>query len=93
MRAKRARNFTDHAHFARPHPLSVDYVPPHSLLNIETKITEFMLVPHLHLCNRAGFRDNAVKSGKLGHNRDIGLNSGTVPGKPGHLATMHGDGE
>ena len=47
-----------------------------------------MLVPHLHLYNRAGFRDNAAKSGKPGHNRDIGPNSGTVPAKPGHLATM-----
>ena len=47
-----------------------------------------LLVPHLHLCNRAGFRDNAAKSGKLGHNRDIGPNSGTVPAKPGHLATV-----
>ena len=40
------------------------------------------------LCNRAGFRDNAAKSGKPGHNRDIGPNSRTVPAKPGHLATM-----
>ena len=47
-----------------------------------------MLVPHLHLYNRAGFRDNAAKSGKPGHNRDIGPNSGTVPAKPGHLPTM-----
>ena len=46
-------------------------------------------MPHLHLCNRAGFRDNATESGKLGHNRDIGPKSGTVPAKPGHLATMH----
>ena len=45
-------------------------------------------MPHLHLYNRAGFRDNAAKSGKPGHNRDIGPNSGTVPAKPGHLATM-----
>ena len=45
-------------------------------------------MPHLHLCNRAGFRDNVAKSGKPGHNRDIGPNSGTVPAKPGHLATM-----
>ena len=43
---------------------------------------------HLHLCNRAGIRDSAAKSGQLGHNRDIGPNSGTVPAKPGHLATM-----
>ena len=43
-----------------------------------------MLVPHLHLYNRARFRDNAAKSGKP----DIGPNSGTVPAKPGHLATM-----
>ena len=48
-----------------------------------------MLVPHLHLCNRAVFRDNAANSGKPGHNRDIGPNSGTVPAKPGHLATMY----
>ena len=46
-----------------------------------------MLVPHLHLCNRAGFRDNAAKSGKPGHNRDIGPKTGTVPAKLGHLAT------
>ena len=45
-------------------------------------------MPHLHLCNRAGFRDNAAKSGKPGHNRDIGPKTGTVPAKPGHLATM-----
>ena len=45
-------------------------------------------MPHLHLCNRAGIRDNAAKSGKPGHNRDIGPNSGTIPAKPGHLATM-----
>ena len=45
-------------------------------------------MPHLHLCNRAGFRDNAAKSGKPGHNRDIGPKSRTVPAKPGHLATM-----
>ena len=45
-------------------------------------------MPHLHLCNRAGIRDNAEKSGKPGHNRDIRPNSGTVPAKPGHLATM-----
>ena len=43
---------------------------------------------HLHLCNRAGFRDNAAKSGKPGHNRDIGPKTGTVPAKPGHLAAM-----
>ena len=36
-----------------------------------------MFVPHLHLCNRAGFRDNSAKSGKPGHNRDVGPNSGT----------------
>ena len=48
-----------------------------------------MLVPHLNLCNWAGFRDSAAKSGKPGHNRDIGTNSGTVPAKLGHLATMH----
>ena len=48
-------------------------------------------MPHLHLCNRAGFRDNAAKSGKPGHNRDIGPKSGTVPAKPGHLATMRYD--
>ena len=46
-------------------------------------------MPHLHLCNRAGFRDNAAKLGKPGHNRDIGPKTGTVPAKPGHLATMH----
>ena len=45
-------------------------------------------MPHLHLYNRAGFRDNAAKSGKAGHNRDIGPNFGTVPAKSGHLATM-----
>ena len=45
-------------------------------------------MPHLHLCNRAGFRDNAAKSGKPGHNWDIGPKTGTVPAKPGHLATM-----
>ena len=45
-------------------------------------------MPHLHLCNRAGFWDNAAKSGKPGHNRDIGPKTGTVPAKPGHLATM-----
>ena len=45
-------------------------------------------MPHLHLCNRAGFRDNAAKLGKPGHNRDIGPKTGTVPAKPGHLATM-----
>ena len=45
-------------------------------------------MPHLHLCNRAGFRDNAAKSGKPGHNRDIGPKTGTIPAKPGHLATM-----
>ena len=33
-------------------------------------------MPHLHFCNRAGFRDNAAKSGKLGHNRD----KGQIPG-------------
>ena len=49
-------------------------------------------MPHLHLCNRAGFRDNAAKSGKPGHNRDIGPKSGTVPAKPGHLATMVSEG-
>ena len=52
-----------------------------------------MLVPHLHLCNQAGFRDNAAKSGKPGHNRDIGPKSGTVPAKPGHLATMGQTGD
>ena len=35
-------------------------------------------MPHLHLCNRAGFRDNAAKSGKPGHNRDIGPKTGTL---------------
>ena len=45
-----------------------------------------MLVPHLHLCNRGGFRDNAAKSGKPGH---IGPNCGTVLAKPGYLATMY----
>ena len=30
----------------------------------------------------------SAKSGKPGHNRDIGANSGTVPTKPGHLVTM-----
>ena len=50
-------------------------------------------MPHLHLCNRAGFRDNAAKSRKPGHNRDIGPKTGTVPAKPGHLATMHGIGD
>ena len=35
-----------------------------------------MLVPHLHLCNQAGFQDNAAKSGKPGHNRGIGPNTG-----------------
>ena len=47
-----------------------------------------MFVSYLHLCNRAGFRDNAAKSGKPGHNRDIGPKTGTVPAKSGHLATM-----
>ena len=37
---------------------------------------------------RAGIRDNATKSGKPGHNRDIGPNSRTVLAKQGHLATM-----
>ena len=56
----------------RPHPLSGDYELS-CPLNVEiyrTKIrqyTEFMLVPHLHLCNRAGFQDNAAKSDKPGH--------------------------
>ena len=45
-----------------------------------------MLVPHLHLCNQAGFWDNAAKSGKLGHNRDIGPNTGTV--RPGQTGTL-----
>ena len=40
-------------------------------------------MPHLHLW------DNAAKSGKPGHNRDIVPKIGTVPAKPGHLATMH----
>ena len=39
-------------------------------------------------CYRAGIRDNVAKSGKPGHNRDIGPNSRTVPAKQGHLATM-----
>ena len=40
-----------------------------------------MLVPHLHLCNRAGFRDNAAKLGKLGHRgifRDCPGQTGTL---------------
>ena len=39
-------------------------------------------------CSRAGFQHSAAKSGKPGHNRDIGPNSGTVPAKLGHSATM-----
>ena len=35
-------------------------------------------MPHLHLCNRAGFRDNAAKSGKPGHNRDCPGQTGTL---------------
>ena len=49
-------------------------------------------MPHLHLCNRAGFRDNAAKLGKPGHNRDIGPKTGTVPAKnrdcPGQTGTL-----
>ena len=45
-----------------------------------------MFEPHLHLCNRAVFRDTATESGNLGHNRDIRQNSRTVPAIPGRLA-------
>ena len=34
------------------------------------------------------FRDISIILCQPGHKRDVGLNSRTVPAKPGHLATM-----
>ena len=81
-REARAKIYGPRPLWWRPHLFSGHYVLPRPL-NIEIYGLKFDNILSLCLChtsicaNRAGFRDNAAKSGKPGHRA-----------KPGHLATM-----
>ena len=75
--------------FGRPHPLSDGRVLPHPL-NVEIYGLKFDNILSLYLCHTS-ICIIELDSGTMLQNqanRDIGPNSGTVPAKPGHLATM-----